>query len=378
MSDQLLRGWLAVAEQTGESPDFHVRRKVDKRDRYGTPLKWRIVHEPNEAMTALHQEVIAWLERVMPQMSHAVGGVKGISTRKGLARHGNNQYGYRVDIKDAYNAVDIAVLTEILWRLSTGEPLNVPVESWSATDLFDPYSEFQAFATRYLANRRGNGMGLAYGAPASVILFNLYVHVQLDQVLGPWCQKRGMKMTRYLDDILITSNVPISRKQRRAIREMIDSARFTRSQGKPRRKEFCFDLQKGSVVAIGMNMQLNQHGVRIRMKPEEAEQLRKALKHGIKHPRKADHDWIAGRIGMLKSSLPPGYQDIEQRWARGKKQLSPEQLVRQRWNQLKSEHELAPGESQRDLYLMRSEIELLQLWHQYRGRRRRSLRALRR
>lgn len=284
-----------------DGADFaNVYTKVTKRNQDGAPIKSRIVHEPNDAMRELHRETIEWLRRVAPRMSYAVGGEPGISPRDALLRHGNNRYGYMFDLHAAFDSVAVTELAWLLWEL-----IESPEDAVSYFGLF----KIETSLAQHFLHRQGEG--LATGAPASPVLFNFYAHQRLDRLLGPWCKERGLVMTRFIDDILITAPEPIGRRKRREIRGMVQLAKFTRAQGQPRQKEFVFDLAQRPVTVLGIQMRRGGNGlVRLALPPKVMKQLRSELELGIAHPF-ADverHDWVASRVGMLKGVLPPAYR----------------------------------------------------------------------
>jgi hypothetical protein len=94
--------------------------------------------------------------------------------------------------------------------------------------------------------------GLLVGAPASPDLFNLYADCVLDTRLSSLAQRYGMYYSRYLDDLLFSSEEDnsIGQKKRRAIRAIIADAGFAVSDHKSK----LWDIRKGPIFVNGVGL----------------------------------------------------------------------------------------------------------------------------
>lgn len=68
--------------------------------------------------------------------------------------------------------------------------------------------------------------GLIQGAPASPTIFHLYCQEMLDPELNYYCKQQGINMTRYVDDILISSYHPISEQTQNRIQQIMMRSEF--------------------------------------------------------------------------------------------------------------------------------------------------------
>ncbi len=135
--------------------------------------------------------------------------------------HLKQRFLLKVDIKNAFDSV-----TEII-----------------ANRFADVYFENQ----EYFFHENG---GLIQGAPSSPVIFHLYCREMLDPNLTFFCKQNRLLITRYVDDILISSHNPISKEVRFSISEIIKQANFVLN----RNKTLYVDNKFQSLVFVGIRI----------------------------------------------------------------------------------------------------------------------------
>jgi hypothetical protein len=224
------------------------------------PARKRPLWRPNPAMRVVHRRIVSRLEAFFE--FHRPG-----RTHLSPNMHGANRYLYHVDLASAFNAVDG-------WRL--------------ATILFDSYNQSSGFAwgesvediyemlQRYCLDSVYGG--LVQGGPASPHLFHAYVERLLDikfycsdgisgtnipypvRELGrpSWSYRHRLAYSRFADDLVFSSPVPIGRRKRAYINQVIREAGFTVNTNKTR----LYDLTRKPVIVSGVGIRLTTKGLR--------------------------------------------------------------------------------------------------------------------
>ena len=178
--------------------------------------KKRPVAEPSPGLYLLHKKIIGYLESLSVPLPSATGMVKGGSPIKNVLLHREGQYFYLLDIKKAYQSMTAKRLAGVLHNLE---------------EFRTDYDEIVEFLERYCFVP---GEGLATGAPASPLFFNIYFEIEVDQKIRKLLAKHGevpgrpcFRYTRYVDDLTISSSTTrVSRSIRKEIRSVISEAGF--------------------------------------------------------------------------------------------------------------------------------------------------------
>lgn len=215
---------LAASLPGGQTPRF---KRYTKRN----GKKKRNISKPNDAMRKLHAQLMRRLAAVAHGkfLMSAYGSVKRFSPTLNALQHTQGRYFYQLDITNAFPSVSLEKLAAVL---ATLDPK------------LGSRTEVERFLLAYCA---GKGGGLATGAPASPLLFNIYCAALIDPGIRELCPHRRNTYTRYLDDLTISSDRLIPRILRRKIREVVESAGFEVNH----RKSSVTDLHKSSVVITG-------------------------------------------------------------------------------------------------------------------------------
>jgi len=252
-------------------------------NRMSRTTKRRLIHAPNTAMSSLHTCLIKELRPYTHQkMPSACGGVKGGSVVQTLLRHKNRdgtfkRYLYALDLKNAYSQVCMPKLAEILYS-------NI------SRELFLSAQTAEKFLKKYCM--REPTPGLVIGGGSSPDLFNIYCEYMIDQALRRKCDAFDITYTRYIDDLLFSSDHPIGKKKRQALRSLIVESGFIVED----RKSHVYDLSKNPVAINGITLHL--YGTMSIPGPY----LRKiqGVIHRAKHFNDVDLQKIQGMVNMIR------------------------------------------------------------------------------
>ncbi|MDO8470465.1 MAG: reverse transcriptase domain-containing protein [bacterium] len=216
----------------GETPAFRSFSIKDRNPVSGVYKKNRQLEAPNHAMSIIHGRLIRYLRSLQIQLPYATACRPGDSPLKNVENHRNSRFFFLLDLRSAYRGVDMKMLAEALCREDARLQEHVP--------------EVQEFLEQYCRSQFG---GLATGAPASPDLFNLYCASLLDEPIGS--RTKGWTYTRYLDDLTISGDMPISRKMREDIRDIVGRAGFDVNHTKAQ----VLDLRKGQIAINGVGLE---------------------------------------------------------------------------------------------------------------------------
>jgi len=241
--------------------------------------KKRCIWSPNEEMRRLQKSLVTYLRSLGIELPSSTGAVPGKSVVDHINRHRLQdksfpRYFYHLDIANAYGGVDITKLSEVVDLYENG----------------GGGKEILAFLERFCESRDG---GLIVGSPSSPDLFNIYCEVVIDQEMRRLCQRYGMTYTRYLDDILLSSTEVIGNRKRKAIRSVVESARFKTNHKKAR----VIDLSLGPVNINGVGLdQCGRIFLPIRVAKRINGLLHRAINKGDVSPQV-----VGGVIGLFMS-----------------------------------------------------------------------------
>lgn len=271
-------------EKSGEEPAFQKSRGP----------KGRIIYLPNEPMKRLQAELLAWLKSLNVAMPFAHGGIASKSTRTNLSPHVGSRYFYIVDIRSAYEALDVNKVAVVLRKKSR----------YLASR---PLSELVDWLNRWCFLPDG---GIITGAASAPYLFNLYASEAIDNRLSSnrtipgyfqFLQDTDITFTRYLDDLTFSSSGPIKKAYRRVIREVIWSAGFELADHKTRVN---LDIQKGPIEIAGVMLDATGRMFPSKRRRRRANGMLAAALSGDISPAVAH-----GYVGDCVGALPGGRTD---------------------------------------------------------------------
>jgi hypothetical protein len=266
--------------------DFHWKEVAGKRRLLGNPNKaMRVLHEQfgwhiKSAIRDLQEDVNYGIRR----LPSATGCVPSSNPTKNALRHAKGKFFYVTDLKDAYPSIDLERLALFLTFLfhykehAIGGNVSLKFFMWSdGHDRIRQDPLFGQLLTLLQCHFSGlHGKGLAIGGPLSPYLMNLYCEVYLDSQLRPWCTKRGITYTRYVDDLVFSSETAYIREdQRKKIREFINAAGFRPNH----RKSKVLVLRRGTVfiTKVGLESRSDHATARLVFPQRKRRRLRNAI-----------------------------------------------------------------------------------------------------
>ncbi len=175
----------------------------------------------------------------IPLSTYAYGYIKGKSYYDYLKPHVKCKYYMKLDIKDFFHSIKIEKLREVL-RYYINDTL---------------VTEHEIILDFILRVVTLNGY-LPQGAVTSPVISNIYFR-QLDIRISRYCKKIGINYTRYVDDILLSSNNSFINKKIfiNGIKKILKSRGFELNLNKTRKSKLEISLN-GFVV--GENLRLSR------------------------------------------------------------------------------------------------------------------------
>ena len=186
-------------------------------------------YRPNDAMTMIHEEFVREIKQTLSSDKRLFSeGIKKkfiLTYRKNRVRcvadHRFNRFFYKTDIRNFFDSISCKEMARVVSQID---------KTFSEEKIYQ-------LLKRYFFHQNG---GLVIGANASPFLADLYAFYKLDLPLMDLCDRYGVVYTRYVDDLIFSSEQSIGTKKRRKIRNIISSARLEVNH----QKSDVFDLQE--------------------------------------------------------------------------------------------------------------------------------------
>lgn len=262
--------WLSdvVSEYPRDALTFNiVKERVGK--------KVRTLAKPSPELKAVHRRLVAYLEERIGVVRH--------SPLTNLLTHNANRYVYQCDLKDAFPSVS---------------PVLLATRLHAADDSLGTFDEVLTFVTDYCVRPK---IGLAQGAPASSLMFELLCEQWLDEpilaLLGE-LETRGfapVMYTRYVDDLTFSSPEAIGQHVRYKLREIVRRAGFAIND----RKTTYTDKSQKPVEITGGRLRYGKSAV---LRQETYQQLERQLDMFLRHGAGEWALWsLKGRIAWFEA-----------------------------------------------------------------------------
>ena len=283
--------------------------------------KRRLIGIPNEAMKDLHKRFKVFLDLavesvegmgsyknscLLKDLPSATGGVAGSNHFVNASKHQRKQHFYITDFARAYQSLDLERLTTLLVFIFRYEYYRVDYTflsfvhntSTQATLKMDPlYESVYSFVRFAFGGRYGEG--LAIGGPLSTQLLNLYCEAYLDVWIREYCQKKydqknpdtEIVYTRFVDDLVFSSDRFLFSTTRKELRKMIGFAGFSVNH----RKSRVLSRGKGGVKVTKVGLEGGEASAVISFPKKK----RKRLEHLVK-------TFLIGRLQEKRFELISG------------------------------------------------------------------------
>ena len=233
----MLKRMVRRGESIGE-PAYRVFQLRDKNLLAGT-TKIRKISAPNEAMEVIcrmfYGVIRLRLAHHKIQFPCSTAILPGSSPLKNVLRHVGNRYFYLLDIKDFYLGISGEQIVPCLLELMPN---------------FARRNDLANFLDSYCLSEE---KVLRIGAPASPDLANIVAACLLDEPLSVLVGRYGMTYSRYLDDLTFSSKLPIGKRKKRAIRDVILGSGFKISS----KKSVYADISKKPITITGIGLSGN-------------------------------------------------------------------------------------------------------------------------
>lgn len=269
-----------------EKPDFK-EIKIKDVNRVSKRVKTRSIWIPNEAMREIHQDVLTYLKKEDISLPSAAGCLPGNSPLKNLKRHTRYNEGvgyyprhwYLTDLSNAYKHVHPVLLSEALYPyFKTSMELN----------------DLERFISTYCIKK---DEGLITGASLSPLFFNIYCEMQIDKNIREYCTKHSITYSRYLDDLIFSSDKIIGKKIRKKILSIVRKGGFQVNVS----KTHLGDLQKKALEINGIGLRQENDSYILFMPRHYLKHIRGLLNLVLKEKIELNSSVIHGKMGLFIS-----------------------------------------------------------------------------
>jgi hypothetical protein len=231
---------LTASEQA--KPEWKIFWRKDINKQNGKVKRRRLCVPIGKIMKEIQGVLKNRVRGLSGEMPSATGFRKRVSIVDSICRHKSrfgkkmvfNRFVITIDIKNAYRTVKADDLAWVLGQINPKQ--------------FSGYQRTIKFVEQFCFDPEFGG--LAMGAPASNDLFNVYCEYTLDVRLRGICDVYNITYTRYVDDLMFSSQNQITEPVRKLIRETMESAGFVIND----KKAHVYDLRLGPIQVNGVGI----------------------------------------------------------------------------------------------------------------------------
>lgn len=212
--------------------------------------KLRRIDAPNDAMRIVHwglsdyllEILLRSLDEKLKRMSTAYWPMS--SMRAGVEQHASSRFFFVTDLRNAYGSVHgdslVRRIGQMDWELCSSAEDKRTSEQRRTVGI-------ARFLKKHCLTKQG---GLRFGGPASPILFNAYCSEELDPCLLDVADAHNATVTRYADDIVLSSRSPLSERTRKTLLHAIRLSGFEPNE----KKTWYRDLMHEAVTITGVRL----------------------------------------------------------------------------------------------------------------------------
>jgi RNA-directed DNA polymerase len=153
----------------------------------------RIIAHPAQKLKAYQRQLVQHLETILPVHPTAFAYRRGVGIKDNARYHSNGRYLLKMDFQNFFHSITPGLLLKILKNNDIAFTKND--ERVLCRLLFWRPSKTS-----------GGKLVLSIGAPSSPLISN-FIMFLFDEEVNATCKKRGIKYTRYADDLTFSTNV---------------------------------------------------------------------------------------------------------------------------------------------------------------------------
>lgn len=153
----------------------------------------RYIHSPDKDLKYAQSRILKKILEHIEVSPYATAYIKGKNLKDNALPHVNHKYLLKMDITDFFGSITYLQVISAAFN-SKRFPTQIGAMLTSLCCLNDV---------------------LPQGAPTSPMLSNI-VMKNFDDILGDWCEERGIAYTRYCDDLTFSANIPLYSVYRKA------------------------------------------------------------------------------------------------------------------------------------------------------------------
>ena len=222
-----------------------------------TNPKPRLIEVPSEELKIIQRHIKNELNKIIVP-ENIFSGVKGKSYIENAKLHSGNKYVFKIDLSSFFPCISRNTVYDFFTKsLKTSPDVACILTNLLTVDLSKCNIEDTDSVNEYLISKKIKTPNhLISGSPASQILSYLVNHEMFD-TLQEFCNKNGLIMSVYVDDITFSSQHVISHSQKEVIYKIISKIlyRLSRNTVKYYTKNYP-KLITGAVVSSNGNLKI--------------------------------------------------------------------------------------------------------------------------
>nr|WP_324259513.1 retron St85 family RNA-directed DNA polymerase [Cellvibrio fontiphilus] len=153
----------------------------------------RVIAHPSKKLKNYQRVLVEHLEKILPVHSAALAYRKGLGIKDNAELHKNGRFLLKMDFQNFFPSITPELLFDVL----------------SDLDLeFDKEDKYLLSRLLFcnMSKTDGGSLRLSIGAPSSPLISNV-VMFRFDEHLSAECKRKGVRYTRYADDLTFSTNV---------------------------------------------------------------------------------------------------------------------------------------------------------------------------
>lgn len=264
------------------------------------PGRYRVIGRPNEPMLEVQKRIEALMRRIAPSCPNASAAKGGLGSVRNARLHAKRPYLFKLDLAHAFDSVDASRLCQLIEKRA-----RVCLRREGPLPSAD---EWYRFLKPYCFTRRD---GLIQGAATSPLFLDWYCEEHIDRHIRYliWYRDRWsdtvithrLLYTRYVDDLVFSSPLPITKRVRRMLRRVIARSLFLENHKKT---EVAQLWTRGRTVEVTGNRIGRRETGNFGLGRKKVKELERALTDAVELPLFTESpEVLEGKVGYLLETL---------------------------------------------------------------------------